>query len=46
MDNDIDLLLSKTADIPVVVFSSKDTNGLTALHKVTTVFIKNKLELS
>ena len=33
VDNDLDSLMTKTANLPVVVLSSKDANGLTPLHK-------------
>lgn len=34
VDNDIETLMEKSSSVPAVLLSSKDTNGLTPLHKV------------
>lgn len=33
IDNDIETLMERSASVPAVLLSSKDTNGLTPLHK-------------
>lgn len=35
VDNNIETLMEKSASVPAVLLSSKDTNGLTPMHKVT-----------
>lgn len=34
VDNNIETLMEKSASVPAVLLSSKDTNGLTPMHKV------------
>lgn len=42
VDNDLDSLVAKTSDpVPPILLSSKDANGLTALHKVSLMHFLN-----